>query len=463
MVRRLLVLGALCALAGSALAGPFSITRIADTSTSVPGSANTFSSFTLVSPDGSGGFAFLAASPGNRGVYLADGAGITKVADTSTLMPNDVGDTVTFGDFTAGESAIPIDDGHVAIFGHGLGGRDPGELLGLYAYDRATGVLSKVVDQWDAVPDTDPSTPTPELFSIHHSRPEGPRMANGHVAFTNWESRAETYAVVDGVLRIVADRDTVFPGGGSGVSSWVRDIDHDGTVLFASAAEGEGRDLYTWSDGTITKVLDTDTPIPGGSGVFDPLNAFWTAVIEDGVIVLKGRGPMHWVGGLNHQHEGIYVLTGAGLVKLVDNGDPVPGLPGQSFFRMGLGRFGYSEGLLGYTALLDPDGDPETRDEYDGLFASLGGRSFKILTEGETLDGRIVRGLQLGEDPVAGGDIAFTAWFEDGTSGVYVARFSEIPEPGSLLLVGLGVAALLLFVRKRRNTVPGTFRQAVPR
>ena len=56
-----------------------------------------------------------------------------------------------------------------------------------------------------------------------------------------------------------------------------------------------------------------------------------------------------------------------------------------------------------------------------------------------TLDGKTIAQLRFGPDGFSGDQLAFTAIFEDSTYGVYLA---QVPEPGTGLLLALGLAAL---------------------
>lgn len=62
----------------------------------------------------------------------------------------------------------------------------------------------------------------------------------------------------------------------------------------------------------------------------------------------------------------------------------------------------------------------------------------------DTLDGRVLTYAEFSVESFSGNLLAFTASFDDGTSGIYTLR---VPAPGTLALLGVGVVA----VRRRRR------------
>jgi hypothetical protein len=94
----LLALGAVFGLCAVAPAQTF--TRIADTSTPIPNGTGAFTSFLVVTPSVSGStVAFYGAGSGNqRGIYSSPigGGTLTVVADVTTAIPNGTATLVVF-------------------------------------------------------------------------------------------------------------------------------------------------------------------------------------------------------------------------------------------------------------------------------------------------------------------------------------------------------------------------------
>lgn len=86
-----------------------------------------------------------------------------------------------------------------------------------------------------------------------------------------------------------------------------------------------------------------------------------------------------------------------------------------------------------------------------------------LLREGQTFevapgDERILGGFEVVLRPAQGlasfnarRQVAFHAWFTDGSAGVFLA---EVPEPGTLLLVALGASGLAASHRRQRSRYP---------
>ena len=80
-----------CTVRGSlVMAGPFSFTTVVDTSTMVPDQLTTFTSFANGPPVLEGGdVAFIGEFSGGHGWYKNVSGSLTKVADTSTVVPGE--------------------------------------------------------------------------------------------------------------------------------------------------------------------------------------------------------------------------------------------------------------------------------------------------------------------------------------------------------------------------------------
>jgi hypothetical protein len=74
-----------------------------------------------------------------------------------------------------------------------------------------------------------------------------------------------------------------------------------------------------------------------------------------------------------------------------------------------------------------------------------------LLEVSDLLAGRTSSDFDLGAETLSGDQLAFTAFFEDGTRGIYLAT---IPEPASALLLAIGLLAVSAGPRSRRRRRP---------
>lgn len=123
---------------------PGILSSVLDTSTSIPGSMETFDGFGSVSLSGSFlGFLGFDANAA-AGIYRSDGASLEVIADSSTAVP---GGTGTFENLAAGIGAGPSMDGDDVAFW----GRDSAIDEGIFFY--SGGALAGVAKQGDPIPD----------------------------------------------------------------------------------------------------------------------------------------------------------------------------------------------------------------------------------------------------------------------------------------------------------------------
>src|SRR5262249_39344929 len=127
----------------ASLAG--TITPVATNLTTVPGgTGGSFTSFGITPSISGSKVAFYGASSGRTGIYQwTQAGGLTRVADTTTSVPGGSG---TFSGFSLGGSTIPIslDGGHIAFVGLNAIGQ-----AGVYT--DLTGSLTKVIAVGDTL------------------------------------------------------------------------------------------------------------------------------------------------------------------------------------------------------------------------------------------------------------------------------------------------------------------------
>jgi hypothetical protein len=116
-------------------------------------------------------------------------------------------------------------------------------------------------------------------------------------------------------------------------------------VIFAGAPLNSTTiGIFSWRAGTLTRLVDTNTPVPGGTGTFQPLSVSQLAyTANNGNVVFRGFDAAN--------KSGLYYVsaTGGPVVKIIAQGDPLPGgrtvgdLPQEA-----IGTSSLSGGKLGF-------------------------------------------------------------------------------------------------------------------
>lgn len=298
MRRRLALLATfivlLVVVASDGWAFSFQLTRVADTSTPIPGGSGKFVGFLNTVALSGGNVAFLGfGSSVSQGIYLFDGGVLTRVADVNTPIPGGSG---TFTSFNP-----PVLSGsNVAFDGFGsFGGQE-----GLYLFE--SGVLTRVVDR---------NTPIPGGNGTFTGGFR-PALSGGNVAFRGDGSAGQEgiYLFEGGALTRVADLNTPIPGGnGTFTSLDFLPALSGGNVAFTGFGSSGQGGIYLFDGGVLTRVADRNTPIPGGSGDFITLTA---KVLSGGNVAFQGFGTSGQVG--------IYFFEGGALTQVADLNTPIP-------------------------------------------------------------------------------------------------------------------------------------------
>ena len=274
-------LGVVALLVSAWSANGQTFTRIADTQTAVPGGTGTFTVFADARAIGGGKVAFIgydaALAPG---IYSYQGGLLGVVADTHTSVP---GTADTFSDFF--DVAI---DGALVAFTGGWPGPGGGCSFsgneGLFLRRFQAGLIRAVA--------TTLSTDKKCFEGVDLERGIM-AVTGGVNPVDNFHNHAESVMMAKqtGRLRVILDTMTPKPGGGTFVG-YDQDLSlRRGNVLFSEIIPntfGALAGIYTMlNDGLGPHlVADGNTPVPGGSGDF---NNFAGADWDGGEIALVGR------------------------------------------------------------------------------------------------------------------------------------------------------------------------------
>ena len=304
-------------------------------------------------------------------------------------------------------------------------------------------------------------------------------MDGGVVAFTNEDFSSllgGAYRHDGSGLQIVADDRTVIPGKAPQRFTNFGDIAiHDGAVLFGGSSQlhftvSQQDGLYLSAQGVLGAVVDSSTPIPGGSGNFDLVGeveletggfAFTRphpdSSVDDGIYRNLGSGlevvadlstvaPPSGTPFTNFRafsrnagatafvadaagHTGVYLDEDDGTLRpLATIQTPFPGA-GQNFAGFS-NRIATSAGRVAFIGFWNPPGQFSRH----GLFVTNGTELVKVTEQGALLDGRVVHDIDLSQQAFDWPNLAFAVTFEDGGDALYVASFGNGCVPGSTTL-----------------------------
>jgi hypothetical protein len=262
----------------------------------------------------------------------------------------------------------------------------------------------------------------------------------------------------------VARSGEVAPGTGGGVFAGNDDSDYP--VFYANLSNGgglaftaplvDGRHvLYGGTPSSPKFIAKSGDAIPGLAGTIGYV--YEAEASDNGRVVTSieiQRGPGDSTYGLFVSRAG----GGEGLTPVALEGEQVPGLASGVVYGSRLNTAWLDARvpqhpqlgpLVAFDAMLAGTGVTEANDV--ALFlASFDGDPILLVREGDVLtvapgDDRTIGSFWGITSPNAAGQVAFHAFFTDGSHGTFVA---SVPEPGSLGTAG-GLAALLRRRRKR--------------
>jgi VCBS repeat protein/FG-GAP repeat protein len=286
------------------------LSRVADLNTPIPGGSGTFTSLgpPFLGPPALSGarVAFRGGGNGQEGIYLFNGAVLSRVADLNTRIP-DGSRNFDFDFF--GQPALS--DGIVAFSGGSVNGQE-----GIYLFNGT--VLSRVADLNTRIPGGSGNF-TPDTFASGAP----PLLSGGNVAFLGTGSSGQQgiYLYAGGVIVRVADGNTLIPGANVNFFAFESPALSGDNVAFLGTDLSLGHaGIYLFESGVLRRVADANTPIPGGSGNFRVTDASYPALSERYVAAL-GLG--------SSGQQGIYLYEGGVLGRVADRSTPIPGGSGN--------------------------------------------------------------------------------------------------------------------------------------
>jgi hypothetical protein len=415
-----LVLGALLLIpivAGEpAAAQTITFTKVADTTTSIPGVGAIFRSFSSPSIDGNA-VAFLGNDgpffSGNDGIYIDVDGSLDVVANVSTQVPGGV------SNFDSFDLDVSIEGTDVVFIGETLSPAGSG------VYVSVDGV------GFETVADTDTQVPGSQGF---FSGFLDASLSGGDVAFSGTgPSGNGVYTDVGGPLRVIVDPTTMYPGGGTfpTFGNPTPSLD-DGIVAFTSLNSDNSRSsVFNDVGGTLVIVADEDTPVPGGQGTFSRIGA--EVATNQGSVAFSA-------GSESFSTSGIYTDAG-GTLRLVANSHMLAPGTQETFVAFDT-EVSLDAGTVVFKA---------RAGAVNGIYAEVGGTLLKIIDTTDQLEGAAVTNLgRLSNEAVSGNRVTFRATTGSRT-GIYIAT---VPEPGAVLATALALVAVagLASIRGRERS-----------
>jgi hypothetical protein len=394
-----------CAISSSASAVTF--TRVADTSTLIPGGSGAFTEFHIDNAGLGGGpsihdgqVAFLGSGNGQQGIYTWSG-GLTRVVDTTLAVPGGTGCFSSFGHPS-------IDSGQVVFQG-----KDSLGYSGIYSNKNGLHAIATT------------ATPIPGGTGLF-TGVGAPSIDSQGVAFHGGGSSAQHGVYTDiGGLHVVANRNTPVPNGYGKFYSFGGAVLDGGHIAFYATGGGGDYGIYTDVGGQLRRVADTKTPVPGGTGDF-MVHSF--PAISQGHIAFAGKS--------YREDEGVFVDVDGTLTVVANDQTYVPGTS-ERFME-----------FVQYTPTIDGTNVVFQAESLNrsGIYGSFGGNLIKLIELSDTLDGRTVTNLFMSVEALDGDQFVFRAWFQDGSEGIYIAT---VPEPATICLLVL--AGFVMPVLRRKS------------
>jgi hypothetical protein len=337
---------------------------------------------------------------GGQAIYTGNGGALTSVADTLSGPYGGFGDPVING------------GGSVAF----RAGTSNGQ--GIFRFDGGpTTTIAATVPAGGQFVILDSSS-----LSIN---------AGGRVSFTG-----EMFGGPLGVFASGGGPTTTIAAAGGAFQSFggFTSINDAGTVAFRAVLPGpNAAGVFAGDGGPVTTIADSNGPFTG----------------QFGTPAINAAGTVAFAAGRDAGGVGIFTGAGGPVTTVLDSS----GLYQSFFTNTSSGDLGIdAQGRIVFAAL---GGGGQ------GLFSGPDPVLDKVIVLGDTLDGSAVNFLAFYQNGVnAGSQVAFFVGLDDGRTGIFRADLAAVPEPTSLVLSLIGIAAGMWSFRRgaRRPGKPATGR-----
>ncbi|MEL7238556.1 MAG: thrombospondin type 3 repeat-containing protein, partial [Planctomycetota bacterium] len=391
---------------GSALASPFSLDRVIDTATAVPGIPGETFSRIDEPPLISNGRVILAMRYGIddaiEGLYTVDaGSPPVEIAVQGGAMPDGAGTIQRF-------TSVGFD-----ISGDNL----------VYTVRRDTtdedviflrrGDVDELVLELEVTPL--PDSPGDTFNGLGSSDTYG--LDGDNFVFEGFGSAGQNgiYYYTDGALTTLVQKGDISPDGSTFTGSFDEpSLDGENVAFEARTSDDAVQGVFAMYDGALRTAATSAMTAPGGAASFN----FSDNPQIDGSFVVFGAS-------LSDGSRGIFrsdlSTTPATVEAIVRVGDPVPGFPNEQFTGFGDEAVSMDGRLIAFGAEFSNTAGVGTGDENRSMFAWIDGSLTAIATSVDSLDGQSPESFDFHGEGIDGPQISFDVTFSDGANAAYVA------------------------------------------
>ncbi len=413
-MRRPLTASVLIFTAAASAHAQWSFSRIADSATPIPGGAGTFAG-PFSAPAVSAGHVVFG---GNRVNGYVTGIYTNLTGPLSRVADSTAtipGTTTHYGGFL---NQVSMDGTTISFDGFG------GSIGGIASSQ--SGSLVGIVDTSTPLPPGGSLFSTPNPSTAFYSR-RGPNAAflTGDPVHPGGPAVA-LYGWTSGTYHRLLDTSTPMPGGTGNFAS-MDFMSMGGSTVFVSTTDAVnlgGIYAVDASGGPITTIVDPNTPAPDGSGTFSIVRP-----------VAASGNNLCFTGGTASQ-VGLYARVNGSLITIANRATPAPE---GGFFTDFPGYFAISGQNIAFLAFSSARGL--------GLYSWRAGSLSRIVSVGDSLNGHQVHDILMSSEAIDGDTVAFNATLGP-TPETYAVYTATIPSPAAPALFA---AAALLASRRRRK------------
>jgi hypothetical protein len=306
-----------------------------------------------------------------RSIFRSNGLSVTRMAETFTAMPG--GGGALFSAFGWGSEAgqLAVDGVFVTFVGRDVAGSSPGALEGIYTsftplpamvFDStpggggylnyglygepsregalvtsvaaiggkgAIGIMVRDLDsgRTEMVKQIGQDLPGIAGLATDFSHPmlRGGRLV--YAAKSGQQAGIYLRDLATGAESVVADTSMLMPGSATPFATLARpSMDTAGNVVFHGIGTGRQGFYRRMLNGSLERLADSQTPVPGGSGTFGFLPAGMCSIDEGVAVFAAIAGAQGW---------SIFRAAGASLDLMLKQGDPLAGSP---IINLAIGR-----------------------------------------------------------------------------------------------------------------------------
>lgn len=219
-----------------------------------------------------------------------------------------------------------------------------------------------------------------------------------------------------GQVRLLADEHTPIPGGPGTFSTFdIFSSVSDGNVAFSGRGADGQSGIYLDSDGKLDVVVDTTTPIPGGSGTFGDLEFVPGLTAAFGNFSLDGTDIAFYGYGADGR-RGVYTRIDGRLDVVADTTTVLPGGSEILFKTEHFAGPSLSDGNVAFYAVTT---------NVAGIYTNYGGELSKVVQSGDLLDDKTVYDVLLSARALDGNRLTFWVLFKDGSQAIYLAELER--------------------------------------